>query len=300
MESKLTDNDESSGGSGKSFMVNFLRHFKQIVTLNGRNKDLTGNRFFMDRVDEYTDLLNVDDAQKYLDFAQFYAVITGNMPIDRKTLKTLEIEFKKSPKLVISSNFPPPNVDSSTMRRLLLVVFSDYYHKQTKENGYLENRQISDDFGYPLHDENYKPEWWNEDFNFLVDCLQFYLKCNREDLVITAPMAGVNKRINIAEMGSVFMDWAMVYFSREGTNLNAYVNKTLALENFKNATKSGWTMNRFSKALKAFAEYNDEIWRMNPEEITDKSGRIIKRVQSHTIEFIYYQTYGEPIREYYE
>jgi len=298
MENKLTNSDESSGGSGKSFMLGFLEHFLRIVTLNGRNKELTGDRFFMDRVDEFTDLLLLDDAQRYIQFDVFYSAITGNMPVGRKSLKTLEIKFKDSPKIAITSNFPPPSVDSSTMRRLLMVVFSDYYHKQTSENGYLETRQIADDFGYELHNEYYKQEWWNEDFNFLVDCLQFYLKMNAKDVIIHPPMENVNKRINIAIMGEAFQDWASVYFAPDGNNVDSYVNKTEALTDFKISTKSGWTTQKFTKALRAFCKNNNDIECLDPQELRDKNGRIIKRNGTVSVEMIYIQTKGTPLKEY--
>lgn len=112
--------------SVKSYSI--TKNRKTTTTFSNENYPI-----FIRLCDEFTDLLNVDDAQKYLKFSEFYAVITGNMPVGRKQLKTLEIPFEKSPKLVISSNFSPPNMDSSTMRRLLFVVFSDYYHKQTDE-----------------------------------------------------------------------------------------------------------------------------------------------------------------------
>ena len=300
MESKLTASDESSGGSGKSFMFNFLRNFKRSVTLNGRNEKLTRYDFFLDRVDQYTDLINIDDVHQYLPIDPFYAGITGDMPIVRKNLPTLELKYEDAPKMYFSSNFPPRNVDPSTLRRLLIIVFSDYYHKQTSGNDYLETRKISDDFGYALYNEQYKPEHWNEDFNFIVDCLQFYLTLSANKIILEAPMDKVNKRINIGIMGEDFAEWATAYFSQEGENIDNFVQKPIAFEDFKQATKLAWTLKKFTKALKSFCENEDYIQCFNPQEIAGKNGRIIKRVGNRTPDFIYIKTHGTPIREYVE
>ncbi|MBR5680394.1 MAG: hypothetical protein IKX19_07040, partial [Clostridia bacterium] len=42
------------GGSGKTFMIRFLKNFKNTEMVNGRDKKLTENNFFLDRVTEFT------------------------------------------------------------------------------------------------------------------------------------------------------------------------------------------------------------------------------------------------------
>jgi hypothetical protein len=143
-------------------------------------------------------------------------------------------------------------------------VFSDYYHKQTEENGYLENRSIADDFGYALHNENYKEEYWNEDFNFLADCLHFYLSCVKAGIICEAPSSNIQKRIWLNLMTDSFHEWASVKFNSESDYLDKYVEKSLLFNQYKNDVKSGWTSHKFSKALRAFASYYKDKYTLNP------------------------------------
>jgi hypothetical protein len=300
MENKLTNTEDSCGGSGKSFMFDVLKYFKRVVTLNGRSKDLTGDRFFMDRVDEHTDVLNIDDAQLYFDFSQFYPCITGNMAVGRKALKTLEVKFETSPKIVFTSNFSPPAQDGSTMRRLLLCVFSDYYHKQIKGGDYLENRSIADDFGYDLYDDNYKDEYWNDDFNFLLDCLQFYLQAVKKGLVLEAPGEKVYKRMLMQQMSDKFYEWAIEFFDKDSIYVNKFIVKDFAFKRYKDSVRDSWTKNKFTKALGAFVEFENEKYVLNPKSLLSKDGRITQKIDGVSKTFIYMQTVGTPLKDYNE
>ncbi|PKP20731.1 MAG: hypothetical protein CVU04_03235 [Bacteroidetes bacterium HGW-Bacteroidetes-20] len=291
MENKITEEDESSGGSGKSFMIEFLRNLCRVDTMDGRNKKLTENQFLMDRIDEHTDILRIDDAHRYFDFDFFYSMITGTMVVNAKNVKSKEISFKDSAKLVITSNFPPKEKDSSTMRRLLLTVFSDYYHKRTDENDYNEDRTIGNDFGYDLHDDLYKDEYWNEDFNFCVDCLQFYLNAAEKSVIIQPPMTNINRRINIHRMGDEFREWAEVFFSEEGPNVNRPLVKSEVKDSYDPKGKIG--SKTFKNKLIAFCQNSEHIEAFNPEDVKGydpRSRRIVLTEEGKTQEYIYIRT----------
>lgn len=64
----------------------------------------------------------------------------------------------------------------STKRRLLVYHNSDYYHEATEENDYPFSRKIADDFGGKnILTREATNEEWNNDYNFMLQCLQFYL-----------------------------------------------------------------------------------------------------------------------------
>lgn len=295
MENKITEEDESSGGSGKTFMVRFLKQFKSTETVNGRDKKTTENTFFLDRVTESTDLLLIDDAVKYFNFNYFYSMITDNMVVNYKNARSKEIDFEVSPKLVVTSNFPPPANDGSTSRRILPCVFSDYYHKQTDENDYKESRRIADDFGYDLYDRKYREEWWNEDFNFIIDCLQFYLQSIPYNLMLTPPMENVEHRMRNQTMGENFMAWAEVYFSEISENhLDRPLPKKAVKDDYD--PKDKMTMNLFTRKLKAFCTNTPHVEAFNPPECKGWSrGRIIRNVLGETKEFVYVKTWNTPV-----
>ncbi len=297
MENKLTEEDESSGGSGKSFFLKAIKKLalSSIVTLQGRDKKATENKHLLDRVSSNTDILLIDDAHRYFDFDFFYTMITGETTVNPKGGKSFEISYEDAPIMAITSNFPPPNDDASTMRRMLNVVFSDYYHQKTSNNDYLESRSIYDDFGYDLFGVNYSEEFYNQDINFMMQCLQFYLSVPRK-VVCQPPMENVIKRINIAKMGNSFKDWAESYFSPDNDNLNVLLNRSEVFNTFKVDTgNNNWKMQRFTKALQAFVANSDYIEELNPKELRNSQGRLMRKKGSNNIECIYLKEVGKAI-----
>jgi len=297
MENKITEEDESGGGSGKTFMIRFLKNFKNTETVNGRDKKLTENNFFMDRVTERTDLLLIDDAVKYFNFNYFYSMITDNMVVNYKNARSKEIPFALSPKIVFTSNFPPPAGDGSTARRLLNCVFSDWYHQATAENDYEETVRIADDFGYELYNAAYKEEWWNEDFNFAADCLQFYLQCSKRNIMLQPPMENVDRRMRNQTMGEDFKEWAEAYFAPGNQiHLDRLLTKSAVKEDYD--PKGKMTMKGFTKRLRAFCANAEHIEALNPEECKGwYKGRLIRTMYGDTKEFIYIKTHGTPIND---
>ena len=296
MENKITEEDESSGGSGKTFMLRFLNRFKNMEMLNGRDKKLTDNNFFMDRVTESTDLLLIDDATKYFNFNYFYSMLTDNMVVNYKNARSKEIPFSDSPKIVITSNFPPPSNDGSTARRILTCVFSDYYHKATDDNDYQQNMRIADDFGYDLHNEAYKWDWWNEDYNFCIDCLQFYLSTLPHNSMVEPPMENVDRRMRNQLMGEEFKEWAEVYFCQTSENLDKLLRKQDVKDIFD--PKHKYSTKGFTARLRAFCKNADYIEELNPDDCIgyDPHGkRIIRKYDGETREYIYLKTYNTEI-----
>ncbi len=307
MENKLTDEDESAGGSGKSFFLKAIKKLalSSIVTLQGRDRKSTENKHLLDRVSSNTDLLLIDDAHRFFDFDFFYTMITGETTINPKGGKSFEIAYEDSPIMAITSNFPPPNDDGSTMRRMLNVVFSDYYHQKTPTNDYRESRSIYDDFGYDIFGVEYREEWYNQDINFMLNCLQFYLSTIPYKGVFQPPMENVIKRINIAKMGNSFKDWAEGYFSPDGDNLNVLLNRAEVFNRFKLDTgNNNWKMQRFTKALQAFVANSDYIDELNPKELLNKQSRLLRKSGTQKIECIYLHEIGKPInnnfKDFYE
>lgn len=289
MENKITEEAESSGGSGKSFMVDYLANILNVVTLPGRDKKLTDNPHVLDRVNEHTDLVKIDDAHQYFDFDFFYSAITGSTVVNVKQKTSKQLDFSVSPKYLITSNFPPKNQDGSTLRRILFCVMSDYYHKSTQSGEYKEERRIFDDFQEELGTVDYPEESWNEDFNFIIDCLQFYLTTVESGGIIQPPMANISKRINLAIMGQQFEEWASVYFSKESGRLDCYVSKKEAFEDFIHQYSGPrWSTSKFKSALIAFCKSSDYIEEFNPPELLGSDGkRILSKVNGETVEMIY-------------
>ena len=261
------------------------------VTLNGRDRELTRERFTFDRVTEDVDFLLIDDAHHYLDFDFFFKCITDSWNIQAKHLKSYEIPFERSPKMAISTNYSPKNFDTPVHGRLLFMVFSDYYHEKTPDNDYRETRTIRNDFNMELHDLMYHADDWNTDINFLTDCLQFYLSTVGKQVKINPPMKNIQQRMYESNMGEEgFHEWALTYFSTEGDNVNKAIIRSVAHDNYIDTCKPQKfkTMQKFNKGLQAFCRKYG--YTLNPKDMHTTNGRIQEKIDGKMHDMIYVQT----------
>src|SRR5690606_23696137 len=128
MDNEVVSDDESHGGTGKSLFSNSPRVFMDTRVLNSRNSKLFENNFLFDGVTEHTDYFLFDDASKYFKFDNLYTTITGDLNVNPKNNQPYIVPFDKSPKFAISTNYSLRETSPSTMRRLLVGAFSNWYH----------------------------------------------------------------------------------------------------------------------------------------------------------------------------
>jgi hypothetical protein len=286
IDNKLSDIGESHGGSGKSLMYDKLEYImKDQFYIKGRGKKAADNDFLYDGVTQETDYIYIDDMGQYFPFDDFFTEITGKMKVNPKNAKGYTINYQDSPKLCGTSNFVPRNLDPSSMRRILFTVNSDYYH-YNKDDEYLQVRQVRDDFGKDLF-RDFTEEEFNDFYVFVAQCIQFYLGCPEKK---DPPMNNVTKRNLMAEMGDVFRNWAIVYFSEESSNLDTIVIRKHAYDDYKEtAGKNYKTAPKFKKSIKAFCKLNGYVF--NPKEIGKTTdGRIVKMFDGKTQECFYIKT----------
>ena len=239
------------------------------------------NPHVFDQVDKSTDIVLVDDCSRNLSMGVFYDIITGSLTVNPKNNRSYTIPFKIAPKLAFTTNYVPTEFSSSTMGRLLPMVFSDYYHVKTDDNDYLENRAIGDDFGRTLHDDVYPEEMWNLDINFMLQCLHFYFQMSKRNIKILPPMDNIRKRKQKADMGANFEDWAATYFSEDGDNLDRLIVRRIAFEEyvtFAGNVGRSYSMQKFSKQLQAFADCCNHVAELNPLPLQNSQKRISRRV----------------------
>lgn len=290
MDNKMSEVGESHGGSGKSLLygnLNFV--LKRRFYLKGRDSKLTDNQFIYHGVTQDTDYIFIDDATQFLRFDFFFSEITGSLKVNPKNVMPFEIPFAKAPKFVITSNFTMTNFDSSTARRLLLTVFSDYYHHNSSGE-YKSTRKVSDDFGGKNLYDDFDATQWNKFYNFLAYCTQSFLRIQEK---IDPPMDNVTKRSLMAEMGEAFLGWATAFFATEKNGvliyLDADVSKESAFEDFQRTTKlNKWSTTKFKKALNAWCQWEGYV--LNPKEYHNNGTRIIKNIDGKTQEVIFIST----------
>lgn len=285
MDNELVSDDESFGGTGKSLFSNSPRIFMESRAINSRNPKLFENNFLFDGVTEHTDYFLFDDASKYFKFDNLYTAITGDLNVNPKNNQPYIIPFDKSPKFGISTNYSLRETSPSTMRRLLVGAFSDWYHHGDGHEK--KSKSPIDDFGRRMFND-WTDTDWNHFFNFAAQACKFYLGTNEK---ISAPDANVQKRNSLAAMGVAFQNWAdryLVDYLNDSLASEYYMNKRTAEESVKSSERSlsGITANAFFSKLKNWCIYNDVI--LNPaEKATTKDGRIFKWEDGKSVEYYY-------------
>lgn len=268
MENEVVEDGESKGGTGKSLVSTALSYLLKTKYLPARNKDLFANQFLYDGVDEYTDMIWFDDADRNFRLANIYSEITGPLTVNAKFSAPYTIPFYKSPKLLISSNYPLRDSDPSTLRRLLFVAFSDYFHVASDD---LPGNTPDKVFGHQLF-QDWDDSQWNKFFNFMAQCVQFYLGCKEK---INPPMEQLTQRNLINQIGPVFIEWAEEFFRyliRDQNNVVEF-EKIATIEKLKmqKASLSKITSNKFTKKLRDYCKLNGFIYMPGSKRIQKPS-----------------------------
>lgn len=289
MDGKLSDEGESHGGAGKGLIAKAIYKMLTKVQLDGRNPKLTENPHVFENVDLDVDLIHVEDSSEYLNFGFFFAPLTSAMTINPKQKRSFEIGFEDSPKFWFDTNFGDRMTDPSSLRRKLYTVFGDYYHENSGD--YKETRTPADDFGGKTLFTDWEEVDWNRFYNFMAQCLSFYLRCEEK---LTPPMGNLSRRNLMSEMGDHFRNWADVYYAPESDRLGKQIMKKEAMDDFINFSKlKTFTATRFMRSLKAWSAFNG--YELNPKELRNSQGRIVRKVNGKSEEMVYMHVKGSAI-----
>ena len=284
MDAKIGENDECNGRSGKSFFYTFLGKLRRMKCMSGRSGNITKNDHWLDDVDQYTQVIQVDDLNENLQASFFYDVITGPMTVNPKNSHIFTIPFSSSPKFGFTTNYVPSDFDPSSDARMIYMVYSDYYHQQTEQTDYFESWSIRDDFSKDLYTDEYSEDEWSADLAFSMQCVKFYLRIKRDfpSLKIQPPMANIRTRKLKREMGENFEEWAYQYFAEGSGHLDVQLVRTEVFEDYKRYSNvSSVKMKGFSRKLKAFAQVCPYIVEMDPEEFRNAQGRNISTIKGN-------------------
>lgn len=301
MDYKIGEDNQSNGGSGKSIMFVYVKNFINLLKLSGRDSKLMENPHVFDQVTKETNLVLLDDCYKGMQMGRYYDYITSDLVVNPKNKQSFTIPYKDSPKFAFTTNYVPNDFDPSSERRLLYVTFSDYYHIQTEENDYRQNRTVKDDFGKELFGYDYTEEEWNADINLMLQCTQFYLAAREIVYKINPPMHNIIVRKLKSDIGENFMEWASEKFADVAGNLyiNKAINKQELFDNYRlysNVQKM--TATAFKKKLKYFCQYCEWIDSFNPPEVCNtKPDRIIMPDdKGKAAEYVWIRTVSEAER----
>jgi hypothetical protein len=312
-DTKISEIGQASGRSGKSIFEKAPTYLRISFYKGGRSLiDKNQFQFFYDGFTEFHDYIEIDDLAERADITFFYTQITGKREINPKNYTPFTLDYEDSGKMLISSNFELPSIDSSTLSRLLNAGTSDYYHEATKYNDYKETRSPLTKYGRRIYDD-FTDEEWIKFYNLCAYCIQLQMRFHK----IQPPMGSLEKRQMRRIMASglgrdeEFLSWANDYFiispafspaPEVSPSEHGYFNTLIIRENAFNSFKtrlsrsqeSDYRSSKFKTHLQAWCDYWG--YELNPLHIcTDRDKqRIIRTIEGTTRECFYISTIKTP------
>lgn len=262
--------NDSKGGTGKSVMFDGLDYLlTNRFFLNGKDKNMTTNNHLLQGVTENNDYLLIEDIDRYIDISFLYTWITSSVKVNPKNSGQYELSFQEFPKVAITSNYGIPSLDDSTMRRVFIISYSDYYH--AKNDNYREERRVTHDFNGKELYADWDNSEWVKFFNFLFQCCQFYLQNRQSDIV--APDDNIKINNLKSGIGDSFIEWSNSYFISD--NLNTKIPRKEMMSDYSDFVgKSSKSAQAFRTSLQNYCKLNG--WQLNPDEQKRASdGRIM-------------------------
>lgn len=154
------------GGTGKGILTQAIEMMKSMVTIDGKDYN-PRDRFRFQNVGLDTRVLAFDDVREDFDFEDLFSVITNYMKIEEKNKGSIRLNYKESPKIMISTNYSVRGNGESHKRRKHEV----YIHPR-----YSSRFQPSDDFDKQFFSED---DWDESDWAafdaYMIRCIQLFL-----------------------------------------------------------------------------------------------------------------------------
>ena len=197
--------DDPEGGTGKGLFVQGVSQLKRNVTIDGK-AFLFERSFAYQLVSIDTQILTFDDVKKNFEFERLFSLITEGITLEKKNKDAIKINFKDSPKVVITTNYAIKGKGNSYERRKWELEFFAHYSKE---------HTPLDEFGKLFFSDWDEDEWCSFD-NYMIKCLQLYLNKG----LISAPFKNLKDRKFEAETCREF-----VTFIAENKELFPYDTK---------------------------------------------------------------------------
>jgi hypothetical protein len=237
---------KNNGRTGKSLFTKALGKVRKMDDCSGKDYN-PENQFKHQNIDRDTQIYTVDDVKPYFDFPSLYNYITEGVEINKKHRDRIKLSLQETPKLIITSNYPPAiEQGASTTGRLFILPFRSYYMKYADDGG------IKACHGHVFFDDWDQLEW-NRFYWFMMDCAQRFL----QEGLIKPNMVGIKqnrlksicyKKLKNSEQANDFADWIYNYQIPEEFQLSE------AMEAFKEVNEGEVEKQAFADCLKSYFE----------------------------------------------
>lgn len=246
------DNNIVAGGTGKSLIGYALSKMVSVVFFNGKNLK-SEDKFFLSSVKPENKIMFFDDVTNRFNFENFYSMITGDMPMEKKYQDTEVVNYKDSPKLLISSNYIIKGSGGNAENRRKIEFEVSSYYKDIKTP--------IEEFGHRLFDDWDILEWLRFD-NLMITITQHYLNTG-----IIEPI-NINAKLNrlISDTSIEFVEFMNeilknpLLYGGDIRNKDVNFNKTILYKTFiklNPLTQYKPTANTFKKWIDSYCKFHN-------------------------------------------
>ena len=260
MDYKISDDGVSNGRAGKGLLALGLKMMLDHFRIDARNPKLFDDTFLFGGVNIGNELIHMEDWDEFLDFERLFNILTGALSSNPKGMQAVNIDNQDFGKILIDTNFSDRHTSGSAKGRKLHSVFADYYHEDLEF--YKEVRTPLSELGRRMFDDWADGEW-NGFYNFMAQCLKFYLSVADKGVKIDPPFGNIIKRNSLAVMGENFRQWADSYFEDK---MDQSTERIEAYNDFMKATNSTkHSPQGFLKKMVAWCDFMG--YKLNPEDV---------------------------------
>lgn len=243
-----TRRDRPQGGTGKGLFLQGIHQLRTGCTIDGKNiKD--DDRFKWQQIETDTQFVQIDDPRPQFRFELLFSALTSGWSIERKNLNPLFIPAESVPKVCICTNTALTNNSLSHKRRQFIIEFSDYYSSRLITGN---EEPVFDEHGKMFFSANEQDNWtesdWNSFFTFQFNAVQYYLK---NGLQTYQPKNVIRNQL-IQSTSDDFAEWVSGTIQPD----EEYIRRNIFKAFQDKIGDDTFTMRRFSKWLKIYAELN--------------------------------------------
>lgn len=262
----ISDNPE--GGTGKGIFVRAVSKIKNTNFIDGKSFNFDKS-FVYQTINVGTQILSFDDVKKHFDFERLFSVVTEGITVEKKNKDAFHLPFRRSPKIIITTNYAVRGKGNSFERRKWELEFRQYYSKEFTPLVEFD-RMMFDDW-----DEE---EWCKFD-NYMINNLKSYLDSG----LVKSEFVNLRVRKLSAETCHEFIEWCGM---TAGDSHNSIMKLDTLLykqdlyidfiqDNPDFAPKAKMTISRTS-FYKWLVSYGIYVTGVTPLEGRDGNGRWIK------------------------
>lgn len=241
---EMISEDIPNGGSGKGLIHKAIGHIKNIVIEDGKKFDPRG-QFAYQKVNKDTQIFLMDDVPKNFNFESLFSIVTEGMTVEKKGKDAFQIPFKESPKISITTNYTIKGEGASHYRRVFEVEIANHFN---------DNYTPEDEFKHQFFSEWDAKEWAEFD-NFMIRCIQFYLKNG----LVESNKVNLDFRKLKNNLGAEFIEY-MEAQKFDGTPIKRKDFRDNFNKEYPNLSRYN-SAQKFNKKVKDYCEYNGlEFW----------------------------------------